>query len=171
MIRWAKKKMLLLLLPLLLLLFAFGLCSSPVSDIIGAGCDCSLVAIEIGWRGLIDTDNKTRLTHLSKDIQIRIKFSNLKTQLIKSVLISLYSRFNARHELSWNINGIILFFPSRHDFSHLVWFYSSALCVFAFPAIGMDCNGSEFWMCFCMINKGDIIKFVLHALYVICYKI
>ena len=44
--------------------------SSLVSDIIDAGFDCSLVAIEIGSRGLIDTDNKNRLTRLSKDIQL-----------------------------------------------------------------------------------------------------
>ena len=81
--------------------------SSLVSDIIDAGFDCSLVAIEIGSRGLIDTDNKTRLTRLSKDLQLPIKFSDLKNQLIKSVLMSSYSIFNARHKPSWNVNEII----------------------------------------------------------------
>ena len=81
--------------------------SSFVSDIIDAGFDCSLVVIEIGSRGLIDTDNKTRLTCLSKDLQLPIKYSDLKNQLIKSVLMSSYSIANARHELSWNVNDII----------------------------------------------------------------
>ena len=81
--------------------------SSLVSDIIDAGFDCSLVAIEIGSRGLIDTDNKNRLTRLSKDIQLPIKFSEFKTKLVKSVIMSSYSVYNARHEPSWNVNEII----------------------------------------------------------------
>ena len=43
--------------------------TSLVSDIIDAGYGCrSLVAIEIGSRGLIDTDNKNKLIRPSKDL-------------------------------------------------------------------------------------------------------
>ena len=42
--------------------FSFG------PDINYAGFNCSLVAVEIGSRCLIDTDNKKRLTRLSKYI-------------------------------------------------------------------------------------------------------
>ena len=47
------------------------------------------------------------LLNLSKDIQLPVKFSDLKNKLTKSVLMSSYSIFNARHEVSWNVNEMI----------------------------------------------------------------
>ena len=81
--------------------------SSLVSNIADTGFDCSLIAIEIGSRGLIDTDNKKRMTSIFRQLKSSTKYSELKNKISKSVLTSSYSIYNARHEPEWNIQELI----------------------------------------------------------------
>jgi len=81
--------------------------ASLVSDIKNANFDCSLIAVEVGSRGLIDGDNKSRLTYLSKQLKCSTNYTQLKNNISKSALISSYSIFNGRqgrHETEWNVN-------------------------------------------------------------------
>ena len=81
--------------------------ASLVSDIIDNGYECSLYAVEVSSRGLIDTDNKSRMTRLLKHLNIKSKLSELKNQTSKSALISSYAIFNAKSEPTWNITECI----------------------------------------------------------------
>ena len=81
--------------------------SSLVTDITDNGYECNLIAVEIGSRGLIDTDNKNRLTRLLKQLKTGTKFPHFKGQVSKSALLSSYAIFNSRHEPTWNVQELI----------------------------------------------------------------
>ena len=117
--------------------------SSLVSDI--AGFNCSLVAVKVGSRGLIDADNKNRLTRLSKYIKIPVKFSEFKNKLTKLELMSSFLS-STKHDVSWNANYI--------TFSPAIWLgYFTSM-----PVIGMDCSCSWFCNFVCsLFNKDDRI--------------
>ena len=74
--------------------------SSLVSDICDVGTECSLIAVEIGSRGLIDADNKNRLIRLLKLLKISTKYTEVKNQ------ISSYSIYNSRFEPKWSVQNI-----------------------------------------------------------------
>ena len=81
--------------------------ASLVSNITDTGHDCSLIAFEVGSRDLIDTDNKDRLTRLSKLLSCRTKYKDLKNHITKSVVMSSYSIFTATHDPQWNVQEIL----------------------------------------------------------------
>ena len=81
--------------------------SSLVSDINNTEWSCSMAAVEIGSRGLITKENKSRITYICKKLICDVKYKDLKSKLSKSALTSSYSIFLARQEENWNIQSYI----------------------------------------------------------------
>lgn len=77
---------------------------SPIADdIIRGGKDCSLLCLEIGSRGCVDTSSRQTLTTLLK--KLNLPLSEHKNNLIKSVsttaLMSSFYLFKRKDEISW----------------------------------------------------------------------
>ena len=81
--------------------------ASLVTDIVDAGFSCTLITVEVGSRGLNDTDNKGRITRLSKELHTPTTFTVMKKHIAKSAISSSYSIFNARYEPQWNVHEFI----------------------------------------------------------------
>ena len=81
--------------------------ASLVTDINHTGWNCSLLAVEIGSRGLITKENKLRITKICKKLTCATKYPDLKNMLSRSALTSSYSIFLARRDNNWDIQGFI----------------------------------------------------------------
>ena len=66
---------------------------SDINDVTALLLPFKCDVIEIYSKGLIDTDNKNKMTRLSKDMQSPVKFSEFKNTLTKSGLMPSYSIF------------------------------------------------------------------------------
>jgi len=80
--------------------------ASLVGDISDAGFNCTLIAFEIGSRGLLTKPNKSRLRYLLRTLKSQTKFTELKSSISKMTLTSSFSIFQARHEKEWNVSSL-----------------------------------------------------------------
>ena len=129
------------------------------ANITDNGYDCTLIAVEVGSRGLIDADNKNRLTRLIKQLEHFTNFPHFKVQLSKVALLSSYAIFNIRYKPTWNVQEFtyfIFYFLCRHDFFLILLIYLCYLYYSYVMSLYLPCLRSE-WISvvlgYCMFSS------------------
>ena len=78
--------------------------ASLTHDITATGWKCNLLCIEIGSRGLITPQNKSRLKELLKLSDYSAKYPDFRDEIVKTILFSSYVIFQGRCEPAWQID-------------------------------------------------------------------
>ena len=76
--------------------------ASLINDLNELKWSASLFTLEIGCRGLVNKNNRSRLKSILKTVKSQTKSHHLVTQLSKCAILCSFVIFNSRKESTWN---------------------------------------------------------------------